>query len=368
MDGADDRRGQVGEGRDVTPDDLRVVGSDVHTVRDDIHKQLDDLQTARDDIDQKRHDLQTVLDDLQKRREELEKKRDDLDKKEGEALGRVVERHPLVDLLGRVIREQSAEQVGLAASGAAFWIVITAFPTALAAVSVFGLVVSPQQVANDLAGLASRDPVSLGSTLTQQLHKVAAADRVGLSAGLAVSLVLALWSASAGVYNLERAIRAAYGLPPESYLRARGRAMGGAFAAVIALGVLALVSASGAVVIDYVPVAVAMVVGIPVFAAVVAGVSAALYRFAIGHRVGLRHLLPGGLLAAVGVLLVVVGFASYLRLSSHYTAVYGALAGAVIGMIGTYLAVYMVLLGAVLNVQLEQGPGVVRHQAGDSRH
>jgi uncharacterized BrkB/YihY/UPF0761 family membrane protein len=32
--------------------------------------------------------------------------------------------------------------------------------------------------------------------------------------------------------------------------------------------------------------------------------------------------------------------------------VYGALAGAVIVMIGTYLAVYVVLLGAVLNVQL----------------
>jgi len=287
-------------------------------------------------------------------RDDLNHRREDLDEREEEALARVVNRHPVVDLARRVIREQSAEQVGLAASGAAFWVVITALPTAIAAVSIFGLVVSPRQVANDVAGLASRDPLSLGSTLTQQLQKVAAADRVGLSAGLAVSLVLALWSASAGVYNLDRAIRGAYGLPPEPYLRARGRALGGAAVAVIVLGVLALLSASAGVVVDYVPVAVAVAIGIPVLALALAAVSAIMYRFAIGHAVALRHLLPGGLLASVGILAVVAGFGTYIRLSTHYTAVYGALAGAVVGMVGTYLATYMVLLGAVLNVQLYQ--------------
>jgi uncharacterized BrkB/YihY/UPF0761 family membrane protein len=39
--------------------------------------------------------------------------------------------------------------------------------------------------------------------------------------------------------------------------------------------------------------------------------------------------------------------------------VYGALAGAVIVMIGTYLVVYVVLLGAVLNVALS---GPVAHE------
>jgi len=306
-----------------------------------------------DRVEQATDDLEVVRQDVDIVRKDLERTRDDFDRREQAALERVEVRHPAVDLVRRVIREQSAEQVGLAASGAAFWIVITAFPTAIAAVSIFGLVVSPQQVANDVAGLASRDPLSLGSTLTQQLHKVAAADRVGLSTGLAVSLVLALWSASAGVYNLDRAIRGAYGLPPVPYLRARGRALGGAVVAVILLGVLALLSASAAVVVDYVPVAVAVVVGIPVLVATVAAASATMYRFAIGHHVGLRRLLPGGVLAAVGTLVVVAGFAGYLRESTHYTAVYGALAGAVVGMIGTYLATYMVLLGAVLNVQLD---------------
>ena len=53
------------------------------------------------------------------------------------------------------------------------------------------------------------------------------------------------------------------------------------------------------------------------------------------------------------------GFAVYLRVSTRYTAIYGALAGTVIGMIGSYLSVYVVLIGAVLNAQLDmipQGP------------
>ena len=66
------------------------------------------------------------------------------------------------------MREQTAEQVGLAASGAAFWLVITILPAAIAAVSVYGLVVSPQQVARNLSGLPT-ELCCIGSSLTSTL-------------------------------------------------------------------------------------------------------------------------------------------------------------------------------------------------------
>ncbi len=119
-------------------------------------------------------------------------------------------RHTLLSrvlrVVGGVVREQSAEAVGLAAAGATFWLVISAFPTAIAAVSLFGLVVSPEKVATDLASLASGAPASLGSLISSQLRRVAATHHDSLSLGLVASLVFALWSASAGVYNLDRAI------------------------------------------------------------------------------------------------------------------------------------------------------------------
>lgn len=251
-----------------------------------------------------------------------------------------------------MIREQAAEQVGLAASGAAFWLVITVLPAAIAAVSVYGLVVSPERVAENLSGLARGGPDSLGTTLALQLQKVAATDHAGLTTGLVVSVVLALWSASAGFYNLERAIRAAYGLAPREYLRARGRAVVGALVVIVGLGLVALVSTLASRLFGSLPVVIALALEIPVLAALATATMAGLYRSSIGPQ-RVRRLLPGALGASVGLVVVVSGFAVYLHYSTRYTAVYGALAGTVIGMIGTYLGVYVVLLGAVLNAQLD---------------
>ena len=259
-------------------------------------------------------------------------------------------------MAGGVLRQQSNEQIGLAASGAAFWLVISAFPIAIAAVNLFGLVVAPEQVAKDLGSLATAGPASFGSFVTAQLHRVAAADHAGLSIGLTVSLILAIWSASAGVYNLNRAIRSAYGLAPANYLRARARAFVGAFAVVVAIGGTGLLSAVNAALRRQFPGWVLVGVGMPLLVVVVAAVIATFYRFALGHRQTLRALLPGATGAAIGLFVLGGGFAAYVEVSSHYTTVYGALAGAVIGMVGVYLAVYVVLLGAVLNVQVGSRP------------
>jgi membrane protein len=275
----------------------------------------------------------------------------------------VVDRHPwaarYLDLLGRVIRAQSSEQVGLAASGAAFWLVISVFPAAIAAVSIFGLVVSPQRVAQDLASLASHGPESLGATLSQQLERVVASDSIGLSAGLGLSLPLALWGASKGVYNLDRAVRTLYGLVPDGWVRARVRAMVGALLVVLGLGATALASATISVVFEHLPAIVVALIGIPLLLSFVSAVTATVYRFSVGRPTAVRQLLPGAVTAAVGVVSVLVGFAVYLRISTGYTAVYGALAGTIIGMVGTYLATFALLIGAVLNVQLRrrEAPG-----------
>ena len=261
-------------------------------------------------------------------------------------------RHPRASRVAAVARavqrEQSAEQVGLAASGAAFWLVISAFPTGAAVVSLFGLVVSPSEVANDLGGLARAAPSSLGSLITEQLRRVAAADRTGLSIGLAVSLVVAVWSASAGIYNLDRAIRYSFGLPRQPWVEARARALGGAFAVVVVLGALALVAS---MVGGHASTVVVVVVGVPAALALLTVGVATLYRFSLGPMLGARQLLPGAVFASVTTVVALAAFSVYLATSSSYAAVYGAFAGLVIGMIGLYLAVYTVLLGAVLNAQ-----------------
>jgi membrane protein len=267
--------------------------------------------------------------------------------------GRVLRGHPRISGVLRIVRavlhEQSVETVGLAASGATFWLVISAFPTAIAAVSLFGLVVSPDRVATDLGNLASGAPASLGSMVTEQLRRVAASDHARLSLGLAASVLFAIWSGSAGVYNLNRAIRVAYGLPPQRYLEARGRALAGALAIVILIGVGAIAISAA---VGQFPATLVLGAAVPFVLVVIAAAAAGLYRFSVGQSVRGRELLPGAMASSVGVVAVLAGFSTYVASSTHYTAVYGVFAGAVIGMVGLYLAVFVVLLGAVLNVQL----------------
>ena len=123
----------------------------------------------------------------------------------------------------------------------------------------------------------------------------------------------------------------------------------GAVAVVVLLGIGAL-AISAAVGQSRAPVVV--LVAVPALLVAVAGGVAALYRFSVGGGVRARALLPGAVASSVGVVAVLAGFGAYVAWSRHYTAVYGVFAGAVIGMLATYLSVYVVLLGAVLNAQL----------------
>jgi len=261
-------------------------------------------------------------------------------------------RRPTATGLARAVaRQQGVQHLGLVASGAAFWLVISSLPTAVAVVTLYGLVVDPAQVARDLGNLANRAPASLGALVDTQLQRVAASDPRGLTIGLLISVVLAVWAASAGIYNLDRAIRDAYGLPRQRYVDTRLRSFAEAAAAVVALGAIALTTAA---ILGDARGAVALAIGVPsVFVVVVTAVTG-LYRFAAARPVPLRALLPGSMTAAAGMMFVLVAFGAYASVSTHFTAVYGVFGAAVIGMIATYLAVYATLLGALLNAELSR--------------
>jgi membrane protein len=94
------------------------------------------------------------------------------------------------------------------------------------------------------------------------------------------------------------------------------------------------------------------IIGVPLLLVIVAVIVGGSYRFSIDDPVPVRTLVPGAVVSSVGLLLVGTGFGLYAASSTHYTAVYGALAGVAVVMIAAYLATYVVLIGAVVNVQL----------------
>lgn len=262
-----------------------------------------------------------------------------------------------------VIRTQSAYRLSLGAAGTAFWLTIAIFPAVIAVVSLYGLVVDPNTIARGVQVISNEAPESLGSVVAQQAATVAKNDTGGLSIGFLIALGVTLWSVSDGGYALFRAVREAYGDPPQSYVRARTRAFGMAIVAVLVIGLLITVStwlitwwaaASGT---EH---SLALAVVIPFTTALLTGVNLVIFRFSVAAPVPMRRMLPGAVGAAVVFIVLVAGvtlFGSYAR---NYQAIYGALSGIIVTMLASYAAIYVLLLGAVANAVITPPPSELR--------
>ena len=110
------------------------------------------------------------------------------------------------------------------------------------------------------------------------------------------------------------------------------------------------------IVVGHSPGPLIVILGLPVVLIGITGAVAFLYWFSVEGRVKVRLVLPGALTSSVGVVALIAGFGVYVAWSTRYTAVYGVFAGAVLGMVETYLAVYVILLGAVFNTQFRAAP------------
>ena len=275
----------------------------------------------------------------------------------GEALSWVDQR-PWAARLYRVgwgvVRKQSQYRLSLDAAGAAFWLVIAVFPAMIAAITIFGLVVDPAELADDVEEISRRAPNSFGAVLAAQAQQVAANDAGSLSVGLVVSLVVTLWSVSSGGYAMFRAIRQAYALPPQDYVVARARAFAAAVAAVITLGVLVAAGAALGRWSDSLPgtARIALTaVGVLGVLALFTALTAWTFRYSIAARTPLGSVLPGAVIGTVVVAALAVGVALFGSYLTNYQAIYGTLTGIIVALLTVYTVMYVLLLCAVFNQQ-----------------
>jgi membrane protein len=265
------------------------------------------------------------------------------------------------DVLRRSWREIKSDRLSIIAAGVAFYALLAVFPTLLALVAVYGLVADPGDVERQLASFAGLLPSEAADVLLAQLHDLVQTDRGALGLGAVLGLVLALWSASAGVRTLMEALNVAYDEDERrGFLRFHGTAL-----LLTTAGIVGFVAIVGVLVA--VPVATAWL-GLestlgtlvnlarwPLLAVAVMAGLAVLYRYGPSRRAPRwQWASAGAVLAMVLWVVASAGFSFYVSRFGNYNATYGAAGAIVVLLMWFLLSAYVVLVGAEVNAELER--------------
>lgn len=263
-----------------------------------------------------------------------------------------------LQVVKRGFAEANADQVPLLAAGVAFYGFLAIFPLLLAMVLIYGLVVEPQQIADQINSITAR-PEDARRLITDQVT-LASTRETGASIGLAVSILLARGSASGGMANRVTAISTAYDEEEKrSFVKKRGLALLLTLGAIVFLILtLALVAVfpvisgliDNGVVRFFLQVARWVLIAVLVTAAL-----AVLYRVAPDRDAPkMRWVSVGAGAATVLWLVASVGFSIYVANFGNYAKTYGAIAGIIVMLFWLWITSYAILLGAEINAESEQ--------------
>lgn len=261
---------------------------------------------------------------------------------------------------GRVRVQIVDRNLALLAAGTAFWAILSIFPAIVALVTIYGIVASPAQVMREVTRLGGSLSPSTREVVTNWLAGLTSTSQQQLGFGLVVGLVAVLWAVSAGVRTLIKAITAAYEQEEtRGYLKLRGLALLASIGViVVAVAALAAIGIAPAIrhLVHNMLWRLAFDVGEwAVLAVILTAAVAALYWLAPPKTsVNWRWASAGAVFSTVFVVLASVGFSLYVRFFAHYNKTYGTLGGIVILMLWLYYCVFIVLLGALIDVEVER--------------
>ncbi len=270
-------------------------------------------------------------------------------------------------VLRRTMTEMISDRIGLAAAGCAFYATLALFPAISMLVSVYGLAFDPQTVEPQMKVLKHLLPGPAYTLIADRIHILVSKDHGTLTISLIVSVLVTMWSSSAGTKSMLAALNIAYDeKEARSFLRfqatALGMTLGGILGAALTLALLVFLPAA----LDFVPEHFGMQLieqqtqllirlGSPLLMVLFVAVAfSLLYRFGPSRQEARWHwVTPGALVSTALWLLASAGFSYYVGHVASYDATYGPL-GAVIGiMMWFFVTAYVVLLGAELNAELE---------------
>lgn len=259
--------------------------------------------------------------------------------------------------------EASHDNLGLIASGVAFYGFLAFVPMLTAVVLSYGFFAEPHQVARHISALANIMPEEAARIIGTQLSDMVATARSEVGIGLFLALGIALYGTMRGAGAIVTALNIVFEVE-----ETRSFIWHTAVSVAVAVGMIGIFLIASIAISAFTLVqsilpdlgqAFRTALQISFWLAAAFAVRfaiATIYRFAPSRPPCPESWLkPGSAFATLGWIAATVGFAFYVRNFGSYNATYGALGAVVVLLTWLYISAYIILLGAELNRILERG-------------
>lgn len=265
-----------------------------------------------------------------------------------------------LDIAKRIYVSANENNISLLAAGVAFYAMLATFPALGAVVTVYALFSDPVAMQHHIQSMAGLLPPDVLSIFSEQLTSVLEQEQQSLGLGLVVSLVFAIWSAHRGVNALVYAIGVVYKQrESRSFIHFNLLTYALTAGAVILMVSALFLTIITPTVINELPLGPVATTGSQVSGKLIMLVMtmvsfALLYRYGPARRPATwRWLSPGAILSTVLWLVGSFAFTIYVASFSTYNETYGALGAIIILLMWFFLTGFSIILGAVLNAELE---------------
>lgn len=266
-----------------------------------------------------------------------------------------------VNLFWTAWRKTAKRNLSLVAGGVAYFLLMASLPALAAAVSIYGLIANPAELAKRLQLLSGFLPPSTVKIVGDELHKLMSASSRSLSLGAVIGVAIALWSCLRGMTGMMSALNIAYA-------KSEHRGVIRFYSTGLLLTVVAiaggLITLMLAVVMPLVlrgliprnPARwLVLAIELPLLVMFAMGLMTMIYRYGPDHEKPIwKWASPG---VATAAILWSVGsglFGFYLYNFGSYDRTYGSLGAVLVLLTWLWFSVFVVLLGAEINGEAER--------------
>ncbi|MBN3581938.1 YihY/virulence factor BrkB family protein [Algoriphagus aestuarii] len=264
------------------------------------------------------------------------------------------------NILIEVKKRIGENNVVIVSAGVAFFGFLAIFPAIMALISIYGFVMDPQQIEEQVSEITSIMPEQTLDIIQNRVDQFIKSKGESIGWGTIIGILLGVWIGNLGTKSLFRGINIAYDTENK-----RGIIKNNGLTLLFTFGAIILIILSASMIVAF-P-AIIEKTGLTeqtvslfswlrwlVMGAVLVGSIGLIYNFAPKrNQPGFKWVIPGAFFATCLWLLASSAFSFYIRHFWNLNEIYGSISAVVFLMLWLFISTFIILIGAEFNFAIE---------------